>query len=598
MPVDTANFPDLLVHEPTVRVKHRRIPWIPRFIPQPDFRRVLDPLGWVPSRFRQPGARLPRDRSRLLLSFKHRHPRGDVEHLLEGTDLVLEDFHDETNRTLQKPGQKVNHTVRCYWVRSRSDQNLTKTYLRGLPEQLQVQLNWIGAVYKLPDAEGRRGLFCPLPDTIIIKPTAPVDERGLAEKLTQPPFNLKEVEKRSRYGGGYRFFVLKDPQQQDVYEFPRLLKPEKALIQEVLFENVHLLSSAAHVPSDPYYRADGRYPGQWNMRQIQAEQGWDRSKGQQNIPVCVLDHGCDLDHPDLKNQYASGYNLDPDSPSRPGETDGDPHGTACAGIVAAAMDNVDNASNPIGLTGLAPACKIMPVAFPLESATFIAQGIRYAAANGARVISLSYSDDTWAQLDEDRNAIDSAITDACTPDPATNWPGVVLCICAHNDDREGVRYPGKNPLVMTCGASDQDDYRKNPKSRDGESWGSNWGEGLSVVAPGVLIPTTDSTVGGYNQNGGAAMTWSSVKYQMCGDKAGEYFFLFGGSSAATPHVAALAALILSQNPTLTSLEVCDIIKKSAYKVHDTSKGGSYKYDAEGWNENVGFGRINVAAALK
>ena len=603
VPVNVIDFPNPLIHESGVRVRHRRITWIPRFIPQPDFRRVLDPLGFVPSRFRQPGIRIMRDRTRLLLNFKNRYKRGDVEHLLQDTNLVLEDFCDETNSILSKPGQIVNHTMRYYWVRSRTGQNISQTNLQGLAEQLQVHLNWIGPLYQLPDAEGRRGLFCPLPDTLIIKPTIPVDERALAERLTQPPFNLKEVEERSRYGGGYRYFVLRDSQYQNVYEFPRLLKAEKALIQEVLFENVHLLSSAAHIPSDPYYSDGGPYrshPGQWNMRQIKADQGWDISKGDQNIIVCVLDHGCDLDHPDLQGQYVAGYNLDPDSPLRPGETDGDLHGTPCAGIIAAAMDNLDNAGNPIGVAGLAPACKIMPVAFPLESASYIAQGIRYAAENGARVISMSYSDDTWAQSDEDRIPIENAIMDACTPDPAKNWLGVVLCICAHNDDREGVRYPGKNPLVMTCGAADQDDYRKNPKSSDGECWGSNYGEGLSVMAPGVLIPTTDNigTTSGYNQNGGGSRTRNCVDYPASGDAAGEYFFLFNGSSAATPHVAGLAALILSLNPALTSLEVRAIIEQTADKIHDTKNGGIYAYDAKGWNKRVGFGRINVAKALR
>ncbi len=597
MPISIADFPDPLIRESGVLVRHRRIKWLPRFIAQPDFRRVWDPVGWVCCMTRPPGVRIKRDRTRVLLGFKERQARQQVEQLLETTDLVLEDFPDETNRRLSRPGEKVQQTPRLYWVRSRTGEDIVQTHLIKFPKDLQARLEWLAPVYRLPRAEGRRGLFSPLPNVLIIKPATPADEEALPRRLDQAPFNLKEVEERSRYGGGNRYFALKDPRQQTVYGFPRLLKNEKTLVQEVHFENVHLLSSSAYVPRDPYYPPDGPYrghPGQWNMRQIKADEGWDLTKGSGDVIVCVLDHGCDLDHPDLKGQYTNGHNLDPASPLSPGETDGDPHGTPCAGVIAATMDNT------IGVAGLAPDCKIMPVAFPMESASYVAQGIRYAADNKARVISLSYSDDTWAQLDEDRQAIDSAIEYACKPDPANNWPGVVLCICSHDFDQEGVRYPGQNSFVISCGASDQDDYRKNRKSRDGECWGSNFGEGLSVVAPGVLILTTDNTntKGGYNQNRGGQLPWYCVDYKQCGDAAGEYFFLFNGTSAATPHVAGLAALILSLNSSLTSLEVRTIIEDTADKVHDVNRGGIYQYDTRGWNERVGFGRINVVKALR
>ncbi|HEX2899032.1 MAG TPA: S8 family serine peptidase, partial [Bacteroidia bacterium] len=104
------------------------------------------------------------------------------------------------------------------------------------------------------------------------------------------------------------------------------------------------------------------------------------------------------------------------------------------------------------------------------------------------------------------------------------------------------------------------------------------------VAPGVLIPTTDRQGNqGYNTTAGVG---------------GNYTQTFNGTSSATPHVAGLAALIISMNPCLTQHQVTDIIEKTSQKI------GGYGYAVTGgrdngtWDDEMGYGLIDVDAALR
>ncbi len=73
---------------------------------------------------------------------------------------------------------------------------------------------------------------------------------------------------------------------------------------------------------------------------------------------------------------------------------------------------------------------------------------------------------------------------------------------------------------------------------------------------------------------------------------------FNGTSAAAPHVAGLAALLRSVNPNLHPEDVQGIIRASADKVGQGALVNPYNYDAKGYNENVGFGRINAGRAME
>lgn len=107
---------------------------------------------------------------------------------------------------------------------------------------------------------------------------------------------------------------------------------------------------------------------------------------------------------------------------------------------------------------------------------------------------------------------------------------------------------------------------------------------MDLVAPGVFVPTTDiQGTASYNTSDGVA---------------GNYYQTFNGTSAATPHVAGVAALILSINPGLTQNQVRDIIESTCTKV------GNYNYSTVTgrpngtWNNEMGYGLVNAYAAVK
>lgn len=287
--------------------------------------------------------------------------------------------------------------------------------------------------------------------------------------------------------------------------------------------------------------------------------------GSNNVIVAVLDQGIELSHPDL-NVYSKSY--DTESGSSPSQVRGN-HGTACAGIIGAKTNN-----NP-EVAGIAPNCPLMSISNSLagspDSRQKRADGFNYAWRNGASVISNSWSSSVKYEILD--NAISAALTNG------RNGLGCVVAFASGNDN-SSVNYPANsNPDILVVGAMSPCGQRKNPGSCDGENWwGSNYGSTLDVVAPGVLISTTDRT--------GSA-----------GYSTGDYVSNFNGTSSACPHVAGVAALILSVNPNLSQKQVVDIIEKTAQKV------GGYNYSTTSgkpngtWNNEMGYGLINAFAAV-
>lgn len=498
------------------------------------------------------------DETRLLVAFKEVIDLDKVQQLAQELKLTVEtsDRQDKNKHWVQ-----VNNTRQRYWLRTADSRPIQEEEFIRIERAFDDRIDWIGPVYKSRSAVGLEHYFCPVPNVLIVKKS---NKEPNAIAAVFQEFGLEIDEAKSRYLTAHQYLRIRDVKRFNAFEIKQRLQQRA---EDVKYENMPMLKPLAAVPNDTLWM------NQWDMTQINAPAAWDISTGANTVVICVLDEGCDLTHPDL--QFSEeGINLGTMMPT--GAPTGN-HGTACAGIAAATFNNNE------GLAGVAGNCRIMPVAFENWTDVEVANGINYATTNGAAVISMSFGvyDDWTGNLDWDHTIIDPEIENAFTNN-------VVMCAATGNEDRSDTnRYPARHPLIIAVGGSSTDDNRKTTTSPDGESWwGANYGEdvydgtatGVSVVAPCVLCPTTDRQGADGYQNG-------------------NYINNFNGTSSATPHVAGFAALLKSQYPALSNVQIRNIIEKTAAKVGTLPYSEQAGFPNGTRNQEMGYGRIDMLRAL-
>lgn len=241
---------------------------------------------------------------------------------------------------------------------------------------------------------------------------------------------------------------------------------------------------------------------------VKAHAAWKITEGSPDVIVAVIDSGIELTHPDLKSNLwvntaeANGTKgVDDDRNgyiddvhgwdfvlNQPIKYDGTGHGTHCAGNVAASRNN-------IGVVGVAPQVKIMPVRFINSNGSGQTEGairaIEYAVQNGAKILSNSWG---GGEYDE---PLESAIQEV-------QKAGVIFVASANNNGRNidiSPSYPASYSGVIAVGNSDQDD-KKNSRSNYGK-------KSVFIFAPG-----TDSLStywgGGYRALSGTSMSAPQV----------------------------------------------------------------------------------------
>jgi hypothetical protein len=342
---------------------------------------------------------------------------------------------------------------------------------------------------------------------------------------------------------------------------------------------------------DPYgteehwkYRAgaDAKVIDAWRI--LQEHKGYISSE---NITIAVLDKGFDLSHPDFQNKIVGERDFNYESStliSEPfkveeDEKDGEgrigteaDHGTSCAGIALAA-------ANGMGVVGVAPNSKFMPIRYYVANGRFMRTMFRHIMRNGGDIASCSFGN---IGLPMDRLTI-KTLHEAATN--GRNGLGMVIVFATGNAyDFLKSNELATHPDVIAVGATTSEDTFAPYTNRTAN---------MSVVAPG-----------GYGHSG--RMTTTDVSFLDDLSDSGElieagkgegdnpyYRHNAEGTSFACPVVAGVAALILSADSNLTAAQVKNILETTADKVGDLGN-----YDETGRSVKFGFGRVNAANAVR
>src|SRR5262245_939688 len=227
---------------------------------------------------------------------------------------------------------------------------------------------------------------------------------------------------------------------------------------------------AAYTPNDPF-ATNG---AQWHLNNtgqqggtpdadIDAFEAWDTTRGKDTVVIAIVDSGIDQDHPDLAGKIVGNANFT----TSPTVDDLWGHGTHVAGIAAAVTDNAT------GVAGVCPDCKLLNVKVLDDTANgawdWVANGIIYAADNGAQVINLSLG------------GLDNSATVGAAVDYA--WgKGAVVVAAAGNNGSSVPFYPAAFEKVIAVANTDRNDLR-HTSSNYGASW-------VDVAAPGAAIFST------------------------------------------------------------------------------------------------------------
>ena len=303
---------------------------------------------------------------------------------------------------------------------------------------------------------------------------------------------------------------------------------KKSFVKNI--EPNYIYRAFADSPNDPMYKY------QWNFQKINMEKAWRHSTGK-NIIVAVVDSGVaykDYDKfkkvEDLnKTIFVSPYNFIANNEHA---CDDNGHGTHVAGTIA------QSTNNGKGVAGIAFNAKIMPVKV-LDNEGFgsladIAEGIKYAAKNGAKVINCSLGGKYGSRILE--NACKYAHDKGC----------VVVC-AAGNDKGTVPNYPAGYKYCLSV-SSIRYDNQLAPYSTRGKT--------IDIAAPGG-----DMSVDQNNDGKPDGIMQNTI---LEGDPSKSGYPLYQGTSMASPHVAGVVALVMSTGVTHPD-KVVKILKDSAYK---------------------------------
>ncbi len=309
------------------------------------------------------------------------------------------------------------------------------------------------------------------------------------------------------------------------------------LVQQLDANPMVVYAEPNHVRAVMRTTNDPLFPRQSALANISAPEAWEITTGGA-VPIAILDTGISPTHLDLKSKLLPGYDfLNRDNDPR----DDDGHGTYTAGVAAAISNNT------LGVAGVCWGCPIIPVKVlnrrgQGDDAT-IAEGLRWAVDQGARIISMSLGgpEDTRVL----REAIDYAIN-----------RGVLVVAASGNGQADGnlPSFPAAYAHVLAVSATRADDTIAGF---------STTGAFVDISAPGAGVLST---------------LWNVVE--------GDTYGIASGTSAACPFVAGAAGLLWSIRPDLTLDQLSDLLAMGADDEGPPGKDPEY-----------GYGRLNIRRSL-
>ena len=343
----------------------------------------------------------------------------------------------------------------------------------------------------------------------------------------------------------------------------------------VKYAQPNYICRAHFSPNDPLY------PYQWHFTLINMENAWEiQSCGSSGVILAILDSGIAYedydefinlpgkwwDHwnyysqaPDLEGTiFVQGYDFINDD-THPNDDYG--HGTHVTGTAAQKTDN------DYGVAGMADGTSIMPVKVldqdGLGTAASLADGLYYAANNGADIINMSLG---WPPIvtPEDIQGVTDAVAYA-------SGKGVIMVASSGNDGGGVVSLPAAYPDVIAVAAVHSGDELADY---------SQYGDALEVVAPGG--DGEDRDVDGYI-DGVLQETFDKASAPDYGNFS---LWFYTGTSMAAPHVSGLVALLMAQDGSRTLADIREILHNTSIDRGDP-----------GWDTEYGYGRIDAYAAL-
>mgnify|MGYP000315160398 CR=1 FL=1 len=380
---------------------------------------------------------------------------------------------------------------------------------------------------------------------------------------------------------------------------PGLVSAEPNLVREYALNSVDVDDP---MRTQQWHLSRDGVEGVPGVGQAYAKDAWAVTMGSSDVVVAVFDTGTDMDHPDLVDNIVGGFDAvggddDPDAECS-GSPDGadyapscpdnapfrESHGTAVSGTVAAV------GNNGIGVAGVCPGCKLMPVRFiggGAGSSMTTADAFIRAIDDGADIINNSWGPGAsvyFPLAQAERDAFEYARV------RGRDGRGAPILFAAGNETVDVIldAYAATHLTIAVSASTNLDDFALY----------SNYGAQIDVAAP--------SQGGTIEADNYGIVTADFVGEE--GYSTTDYAPAFGGTSAACPVAAGVAGLVLSQYPDLTSEQLRLALTGSADKITATQVpwidvvgqdlAEAFAYDDNGHSRGFGYGRVNAAAALE